>query len=226
MSRTIKIILVDDEELFRTGIAFMLQREEKINILHQSANGKELLDYLEKAPILPDIVLMDLKMPVLNGVETTKVMKEQYPEIDIIALSSYNSKAFILNMINEGASSYIIKNSSPTEMIKTINAVAEKGFYYDNSALNLIKEDKQLETRGNIKSVLDKNFLTSRENEVLELICHQHSTKEIAEKLFISPRTVDEHRRSLLLKTKVKNLAGLVVFAIQNDLIALDEIIK
>ncbi len=223
MNKTIKIILVDDEELFRSGIAFMLQREENINILHQSTNGKELLEYLESASTLPDLILMDLKMPLLNGVETTKIMKVQYPEINIIALSSYHSKAFILNMINEGASSYIIKNSSPAEMIRTINAVAKKGFYYDNTSLRIIREEKMEGNYDTLKSVFDINFLTSREKEVLELICHQNSTKEIADKLFISPRTVDAHRKNLLLKTEVKNLAGLVVFAIQNDLVAIED---
>lgn len=215
--------MVDDEELFRSGIAFILQREDNINILHQSSNGKEVLDYLAIAPTLPNIVLMDLKMPLLNGVETTKILKEQYAEIDVIALSSYHSKAFILNMINEGVSSYIIKNSSPAEMIKTINAVAEKGFYYDNSALRIIMEEKNQGNYNNVKSVLDEEFLSPREKEVLELICHQYSSKEIAEKLFISPRTVDEHRKNLLFKTEVKNLAGLVVFAIQNDLVAIED---
>jgi len=226
MNKAIKIILVDDEELFRSGIAFILNREENINILHQSSNGRELLDYLAIAPTLPDIVLMDLKMPLLNGVETTKILKVEYPDINIIALSSYHSKAFVINMINEGASSYIIKNSSPADMIKTINAVAEKGFYYDSIALRIIKEEKKQSIYDNVKSVLDENFLTAREKEILELICKQHNTKEIAEKLFVSPRTVDVHRKNILLKTEVKNLAGLVVFAIQNDLVALDEIVE
>lgn len=226
MNKTIKIILVDDEELFRSGITFMLQREVNINILHQSSNGRELLDYLTIAPTLPNIVLMDLKMPLLNGVETTKILKVEYPNIAIIALSSYHSKAFIINMIKEGASSYIIKNSSPADMIKTINAVAEKGFYYDSTTLKVLRDEKLNGNYENVKSVLDENFLTPREKEVLVLICQQFSTKEIADKLFISPRTVEVHRKNILLKSEVKNLAGLVVFAIQNDLVILDDLVE
>ncbi len=224
MGYAIKIILVDDEELFRSGIAFMIQREPNIEILHQASNGSELLDYLKENTIHPDIILMDLKMPTLNGVETTKILQKKYPKINVIAMSSYDSKAFVANMIHEGASSYIIKNSSPKEMIETINRVATRGFYYNNTTLKIIREEERADIK--TKSVLDANFLSKREREVLQLICKQQSSAEIAETLFISPRTVDVHRGNLFAKTEVKNVAGLVVFAIQNNLVPIEDLLE
>lgn len=226
MNTTIKIILVDDEELFRSGIKFILDRETNLSVIYEASNGSELLDYLENGNTQPDIILMDLKMPTLNGVETTKILNKDYPKLKVIALSSYDSKSFIVNMINEGVSSYIVKNSTPKEMIETINKVYIKGFHYNSLTLKVIKEEEFEMGKLKSKSVLDTNFLTNREKEVLELICLEHNTAEIADKLCISPRTVDVHRTNMLEKTNSKNVAGLVVFAIQNELIPLESVIK
>ncbi len=226
MYNSIKIILVDDEELFRSGIKFILEREPNFDVLYEASNGSELLDYLEKGNNLPDIILMDLKMPTLNGVETTKILNKEYPMLKVIALSSYDTKSFIINMINEGVSSYIIKNSTPQEMIETINKVYVKGFHYNSLTLKVIKEEEFEMGKLKSKSVLDSNFLTIREKEVLELICQEYNTAEIAGKLFLSPRTVEVHRKNMLEKTQSKNVAGLVVFAIQNDLIPLESLLK
>ena len=127
----IKLLLADDEELFRKGISFLLQRQDNIQILYEANNGSEVFEYLKSSSIHPDIILMDLKMPLLNGVEATKLINKEFPSIKIIALTSYNTKSFIANMIEIGAASYIVKNSTPEEMITTINHVIEKGFYYN-----------------------------------------------------------------------------------------------
>lgn len=226
MVETIKIILVDDEELFRSGIKFILDREPNINVIFEASNGSELLNYLESGNTLPDIILMDLKMPTLNGVETTKILNKEFPNIKVIALSSYDTKSFIINMINEGVSSYIIKNTAPQEMIETIKKVYIKGFHYNSLTLKVIKEEEFEMGKLKTKSVLDSNFLTNREKEILGLICLEHNTSEIADKLCISPRTVDVHRTNMLEKTNSKNVAGLVVFAIQNNLIPLEKVLK
>lgn len=216
----IKIILVDDEELFRKGIFFLLQREENIEIIFEASNGDELMNFLKENNNHPDIILMDLKMPLLNGVEATKLIRNDFPEIKIIALTSYNTDSFISNMIKIGASSYLLKNASPAEMISTINQVFENGFYYNETVFEIIN-------RQNISNFKPKSqyvdiTLTVREREVLELICQQMSTAEIAERLFISSRTVEGHRNNLLLKTEAKNVAGLVVFAIQNNIVLIE----
>lgn len=220
---TIKIILADDEELFRKGIYFLLQREKNFEVIYEATNGSELIDYLKNSDSYPDIILMDLKMPMLNGVEATKIIHKEFPVVKIIALTSYNTKSFIANMINVGASSYLVKNASPKEMIDTINEVAEKGFYYNEVVMNVIQEDI-ISSDKTTKSKFDQDYLTNREREVLELICQQLSTNEIAEKLFISSRTVEGHRNNLLLKTESKNVAGLVVYAVQNKIVGLDNL--
>lgn len=221
MSQKIKIAVADDELLFRKGVVFMLEREEDIAVVFEASNGEEIVNYLnENQNMLPDIILMDLKMPLLNGVEATKKIHKKFPAIKIVALTSYDTKPFILNMIQEGASSYLIKNASPAEMISTIREVALKGFYYNELIMGIIKDGQSFGPK-KIKSTFDEDYLTSREKEVLELICLQQSTNEIAENLFISPRTVEGHRNNLLLKTESKNIAGLVVYALQNKIVVL-----
>jgi DNA-binding NarL/FixJ family response regulator len=222
MSELIKIVLADDEELFRKGLVFLLEREANIKVQFEASNGQELVDYLKDCKEYPDIILMDLKMPFLNGVEATKLIHKEYSSINVIALTSYNTESFIANMINVGASSYLVKSASPQEMLNTIKEVSEKGFYYNETVMRVIHKDIISSTK-NTKSTLDDDFLTTREKEVLELICQQLSTPEIAEKLFISPRTVEGHRNNLLLKTQSKNVAGLVVYAIQHKIIALED---
>lgn len=217
MSKTIKIILVDDEILFRKGISFLLGREPNIDIIFEASNGNELISFLQNNKNNhPDIIIMDLKMPGINGVEATKIIHVEFPKLKIIALTSYDSKSFVANMIDVGAVSYLIKNVTPQELIITINEVAEKGFYYTDYVMKIIQDD--VLTAKKTKSALDNNFLTAREFEVLKLICSQKSTAEIAEKLFISPRTVEGHRNNLLLKTESRNIAGLVVYAVQNEI--------
>lgn len=220
MDKTIKIILVDDEVLFRKGISFLLTREKNIEVLFEASNGLELMEFLKGDNPKPDIIIMDLKMPFLNGIEATKIIRRDFPDIKIIALTSYDSKSFIANMVDVGAVSYLVKNATPQELFATINEVAEKGFYYSDYVLNIIQKD--IVSNKKTKCSFDTNFITSRELEVLQLICKQKSTVEIGEKLFISPRTVEGHRNNLLLKTESKNIAGLVVFAIQNELVSLD----
>ena len=217
MGKKIKIILADDEELFRKGILFLLQREPNIEIIFEASNGNQVMDFLKNNSNHPDIILMDLKMPLLNGVEATKLISQQFSKIKIIALTSYNTKSFIANMIEIGAASYLVKNSSPQEMILTINEVINKGFYYNESVMKVLKEVNTSATRK--ITIFEKEELTTREREILELICNQNSTPEIAEKLFISPRTVDVHRNSILYKTGSQNIAGLVVYAIKNKIV-------
>lgn len=220
MDKTIKIILVDDEMLFRKGISFLLTREKNIEVLFEASNGLELIEFLKGNNPKPDIIIMDLKMPFLNGIEATKIIRRDFPDLKIIALTSYDSKSFIANMVDVGAVSYLVKNATPQELFATISEVAEKGFYYSDYVMNIIQKD--IISHKKTKCSFDSNFITSRELEVLQLICKQKSTIEIGEKLFISPRTVEGHRNNLLLKTESKNIAGLVVFAIQHELVSLD----
>jgi DNA-binding NarL/FixJ family response regulator len=215
----INIVIADDEQLFRSGIRFILEREPNFNISFEAENGKNLLDFLRTTKEFPDIILMDLNMPEMNGVEATKIIHKTHPNIKVVVLTSYNSKSFITNMIDVGASSYLVKNTSPKMVVHTINEVHKKGFYYDEKVLSIINENIISSSGKRIKNDLEQNLLSKREIDVLELICAQKTTVEIADKLFISPRTVDGHRNNLLLKTKSKNVAGLVIYGIQKKLI-------
>jgi DNA-binding NarL/FixJ family response regulator len=221
MSKMAKIILADDEDLFRKGIFYLL-KEHGFDIIFEAGNGSELVEYLQQHTQHPDVILMDIKMPGLNGVEATKQIAQLFPEIKIIALSSYITPTFITNMLQVGAVSYIPKNASPQEMITTIKQVVENGYYYNLLMRQHISLDK-LKAVQNTKSFFDDSFLTKREKEVLQLICKQKSAAEIAGILELSPRTVEGHRNNLLIKTDSKNVAGLVIFAIRNNFIALDD---
>lgn len=213
----IRIAIADDEELFRIGIAHIFSKNPDMEVVFQAENGQQMVNYLATHDPLPDIIVTDIKMPELNGVEATKVIHELYPEIGIIALTTYNTGPFIRNMIDVGASAYLVKNSAPAQVIHTVQQVFYNGFYYDTHVMKIL--NTKYSGTGHDKSVYDTEFLTEREAEVLELICRQHKTSEIAAQLHISPRTVEVHRKNLLTKTGVKNIAGLVIFAIQNDLV-------
>ncbi|MDY8138424.1 response regulator transcription factor [Aquimarina sp. 2201CG5-10] len=212
----IRLAIADDETLFRQGISFILDKETNIDICIQAENGNDLIKQLEATRELPEIILMDLKMPDLNGVEATKIIHKRFPDIKIIALTSYYSKPFITNMLNQGAVAYLAKNATPTKVIETINQVALKGFYYDENMIEIIEEASINTFKKNKYD--DEEYLTRREREVLKLICEQKTTSEIAEQLFISPRTVEGHRNNLLMKTGSKNIAGLVIHAIEHQI--------
>lgn len=220
---SINIAIADDELLFRQGLRAILSKQEDIKILFGASDGKDLIDQLNTANEKPEIIITDLKMPEMDGVEATKIIRETHPEIKIIALTSYFTKPFIVNMIAIGAVAYLAKNSTPALMVKTIREVHAKGFYYDVKVFEFIK-DGAVKGISNLKqSSFNETDLSKRELEVLELICQQMTTNEIAKKLFISPRTVEVHRNNLQIKTGVKNVAGLVIYAIQHNLVTFDK---
>lgn len=223
MDKTIKIAIADDELLFRQGLRAILSKHEDIEILFGASDGKDLINQIGQNREKPEIIITDLKMPEMDGVEATKIIRETYPDIKIIALTSYFSKPFIVNMIAIGAVAYLAKNSTPKLMVKTIREVHAKGFYYNEKVFDYIKDGHAK----HVSKIKANNFnevdFSKREMEVLELICQQLTTAEIAEQLFISPRTVEVHRNNLLLKADVKNVAGLVIYAIQHNLVTFDK---
>ncbi|MCB9306137.1 MAG: response regulator transcription factor [Lewinellaceae bacterium] len=217
----IRIAIADDEALFRKGILMLLEDEADFEIVFEAEDGQHLLEQLKAQDPLPDILLLDLNMPRLSGIEAAKTIREQFPELKFIVLSTFFSKAFIINMIEIGAASYLAKNATPEEMKATIREVQEKGFSYNRQVLEVIRENMLDKTKPKITSPFGVE-LTDREKEILQLICEEYTTHEIAAKLFISPRTVDGHRNNLLQKLGCKNVAGLVVFAIRNDLVTVN----
>ena len=214
----ILISLVDDQQLFRSGLAALIRSVAGFTLLSEAENGKVFIDGLESSDVLPHIALIDMEMPVMNGVELNALLQKKYPSIKVIVLSTYNQERFIGKMIEAGACGYLTKNCEIDELISAINSTHKNGFYFNRDTLAAMRNSSQY------KSTDIKNFsniaieLTSREKEVLTLICKELSNIEIGEQLFISPRTVEGHRNNLLSKTGCRNTAGLVIFAIKNDL--------
>lgn len=213
----IMLALADDEALFRTGIRLLIEDFEGMQVVWEAQDGKDLLDKLAQNETIPDILLLDLNMPKLNGVEAAKIIQKEYPSLSMIVLSSYFDRSFVNNMIELGAVSYLVKNTDPDEVELTIREVMEKGFYYNQAVLGFMREN--MLKKGKLKQSSFETTLTQRESEILQLICEQYTTAEIGNKLFISPRTVDGHRNNLLTKLDCRNTAGLVVYALQHQLV-------
>ena len=211
MTDKIKIFLVDDHNLFREGLKFLLSGNELISEIYEAENGKDLLENV--LDVKPDIILMDIEMPEMNGIEATKEVLKIYPEAKIIALSMYANENFYSEMIDAGAKGFLLKNSKFEDVKKAIADVNEGKNYFSPEILEAIIKNL------NKKKHQKKNSeLTEREIEVLYNICKGLSNHEIADFLFISKRTVDKHRENILLKTQSKNTAGLVIYAIKNEI--------
>ena len=214
----IRIAIADDEALIRKGLGLLIDDWDDITTILYAQDGQDLINQLHDKSDWPDVLLLDLKMPNLDGIDTAKILCEKYDSIKIIVLSTIFNKAFVLNMLEIGASSYLPKNTDPTEFERAIREVATRGFYYSTQVLEFIRDNLTSKTR--IKPRLSFNMqLSDREREILELICNQFTTSEIAKKLYLSPRTVDGYRNNLLSKLGCRNTAGLVAYAIQHQLV-------
>jgi len=210
----IKIIIADDHLMFIDGIKAILANEQEVKIVDHALNGVEVLSLLERGEV--DIVLMDVNMPVMDGIETTKQVRLKYPKVKIIMLTMHNNREFIYGLIHAGASGYILKNTGKEELMDAIRSVYKgKTFYSEDVKETIMQNISQKPAEQKIEAA----HLTDREKEVLKLIAMEHNTNEIAEKLFISINTVETHRKNLLSKLNAKNIAGLVKFALQTGLI-------
>ena len=216
------IAIADDEALFRRGMRLILEDYPGMKVMLEAENGQDLLDKIRASDELPDVLLLDLKMPVMGGIEAAEVIRREFPSILIVVISSHFSKAFIINMIEIGASAYLGKNTAPDEVVETIRMVREKGFYYNTSVMAIIRENIMAPVQGKHSRDLQVE-ITNREKEVLQLICEEYTTQEIADRLYLSVRTVDGHRNNLLSKLGCRNTAGLVVYALQNGLVKIRE---
>lgn len=218
MSAKILIALADDEALFRRGMRLILEDYPDLEVILEAENGEDLLNKIRTSHELPEVLLLDLKMPGVTGIEAAEIIRRDFPSIQIVVVSSHVSKAFILNMIEIGAAAYLGKNAHPDEVVETIRMVREKGFYYNSTVMEVIREN--IMGKNPVKP--QRSFeveLTAREREVLQQICEEYTTQEIADKLFISNRTVEGHRNNLLSKLGCRNTAGLVVYALQSGLV-------
>jgi DNA-binding NarL/FixJ family response regulator len=213
--KKIKITIADDYKIFREGLKISLAADSDFEFLHEADNGEDLISNIEKDR--PDVILMDLKMPIMDGMEATQIIRKKYNDIKILVVSMYEEDKFIIHLMEIGANCYLLKNSEPDEIRKAIHAVTENGYYFNDLVNKALL--KKLVIKNNIKPSFNENIeLTERELEVLKLICEEKTAAEIAKIIFLSPRSVEGIRQRLIEKIGVRNTAGLVLFAAKNNI--------
>ena len=214
--KQIKIMIVDDHQVVVEGLKTILKDIPEFKIVATASSGNEALGLAKKNS--PDVVLMDISMPELNGIETTSRMHSENPGVKVIALTMHNDKGMINKMLMAGASGYVLKNTSQKELIEAIKKVSGGGKYF-SSDITLTLIEKNSSHVIPVKDSMGKTELSDREIEVIKLIAQGYSSREIGEKLFISPRTADKHRTNVIQKLQVKNIADLVHYCMKNNLL-------
>lgn len=216
--KTINILLVDDHPMIRAGIRSLLEGEKNIGAIDEVSDGEDCLEIVDIKKY--QVIIMDIKMPKKSGIDTTKDLLKSNPNLNVLALSMHDEQDFIIKMLQAGAKGYLLKNSPKEELLKAIESVSNGENYFSNDVSSIMlskyihkefpsaKKDYKLDIQ-----------LTKRETEIIKMIAEELTNGEIAEKLNISIRTVDTHRRNLLQKLDVKNTAGLVRYALQNGLL-------
>ena len=212
----IKIAIADDYKIYRDGLKVHLSSDEQLEVVLEADNGEELLKGLPEAK--PDVIIMDLKMPIMDGMEATKEVRKKFASIKVLVVTMYEDDKFIIHMMENGANGYLLKNTEPEELQRSIYSVYETGYYFNDLVNKALL--KKLILKGNIKPSFNQNIeFSERELEVLKLICEEKTAAEIGKQLYISPRTVEGHRTKLIEKVGVRNTAGLVMFAIKSGLV-------
>jgi DNA-binding NarL/FixJ family response regulator len=215
----VNVAIAEDQSLFRKGLKQLMDEYlQNIKIVMEAENGADLLNKLALCEEdLPHILLLDISMPLMDGIETFGHLRKKYPGMKVIVLSVHQEDRYVVKMIELGANGYLLKNAELAEVEKAILQVMEHDYYFNERMIASIK--KGLRNRKDIE--LNSAKITSREKEILQLICEEKTAAEIATGLFISERTVEGHRNNLLQKTGAKNTAGLVIYAIKNQLVSI-----
>ncbi len=207
-----QVAIADDHQIFRQGLSMLLNSMPDIKVVAQAANGKELIDYLQKLSI--DLVFLDINMPEMNGLDTAQWIKNHFPSIKIVVLTMHTDNQYIKSVLNAGVSGYLLKTADNTQIEKAVNTIIHGNTFFSDEIKKIMNEEQQ--STNDLKEIALQS-LTKRELEVLQLICQGITTQEIAEKLFLSHKTVEGHRSNLMLKTGTKNAVDLVIFAIKNQ---------
>ena len=217
----IKVLIVDDHALVRDGINALLNNQSDIQVAGEAANGEEAISKADS--VKPEIILMDIMMPDMNGIEAARVIREQHPDIKIIFLSMEVTEQFISEAISVGASGYLPKDSKRNILLEAIRKVKEGGKYFSNTISEIVFEKfYQKSVQGGKPEPVINNKISKRELEVIKLIAAGMGNKDIADKLFISVRTVDAHRNHILQKLNIHSTAELVKYAIKNNIVPLE----
>ncbi|MBS1760975.1 MAG: response regulator transcription factor [Bacteroidetes bacterium] len=212
----IKVAIADDHKIFRKGVILSLRPYTNIKFIFEAENGEELLNGIKDNK--PDVILTDLRMPGKDGIEATKTISKLYPEIKVLVLSMYEDERFVFHLMENGANGYLLKSAEPTEIRRAIMEVHEKGYYLSHF-VNRILLKKSHARQKIVPSLNNEITLSDKEKDVLRFICMEFTASEIARKMEISPRTVEAIKDRLMERFGSKNTAGLVFFAVKNNLI-------
>jgi two-component system response regulator DegU len=215
MYKSIKLAVVDDQPLFRKGLISLIKEFDQFDVIIDASHGQKLIEQLENEN--PDVILLDIEMPVMNGIQTTEYLRKKYPGIKILILTMHNEEEIIHNLIEKGAHGFLLKNSDLEIIIEAIHSVITNGYYFNDSVSKTMV--KELVSNEKIKPIFQTANLSRREIEVIQLICKEFTNREIAVQLFISARTVDGHREKILNKINAKNTAGIVMYANKYNLL-------
>lgn len=207
----IRVLLADDHQLFLDGLKSLLEKDDEIEVIGEALDGHEVLEILEQNPI--DVAILDIEMPNLNGVKTTELIRQKYPKTKVLVLTMYNKKDFIVNLMKYGASGYILKNKTKEELLNAIHNVHGGKTHYGLEILNTATSIDE--------NHYEEGILTEREEQVLVKIAEGYKSREISELLFISEATVNTHRRNILAKLNLPNVAHLVRYAIKHGYVEL-----
>lgn len=216
MSSEIRVAIADDHKIFRKGVILSLRHYPNIKFVLEAENGEELLANLEAAA--PQVVLMDLRMPVKDGIETTKFINKNFPHIAVLVLTMHEDDKFVTHLMENGASGYLLKSTDPQEIRKAILEVSTKGYYLNNFVNRILLKRAHIKSK-TIGSLTNSIDVSDKEKEVIRYICMEFTSQEIGEKMDISARTVESIKERLMERFGVKNTAGLVFFAVKNELV-------
>ena len=220
IKKKIKIFLVDDHQIVRDGIKSLLQNAPEITISGEASSGKELLSCISSSD--SDVILMDISIPDISGIELTKQIHKNFPDIKVLILSMYTQEDFIVNAIAAGAKGYLPKNTTRPELLKAINEIYEGNENYSDAISKIILENYISNVRKTKEPEPEKekeeDLLSSREKQILQMVVEGHSNQEIADKLFISIRTVESHKNHIMQKLGIKSIVELIKYAIRNNI--------
>ena len=222
MKYNISLVIADDHEIFRDGLALMLSKQEDIALVGQAENGRELVEMVEE--LNPDIVITDIKMPLLDGIEATKQLLKKNADRKIIALSMFDEDNLIIEMLEAGAKGYLLKNADKKEILEAIVTVYEDNIFYCRHTTSKLAS-MIVKSRFDPQKKKQGVAFTDREKEIIRLICRQQTAQQIGNQLFLSKRTVEGYRTKIMEKMDAKNTAGVVIFALKNNLIREEDVV-
>jgi two-component system, NarL family, response regulator DegU len=216
MRKKLKIYIADDHTLFRKAMVNLIQSFESVDSVKDAENGKELLTLMKYE--VPDVAIVDLQMPVMDGADTCENIVEKYPDVKIIILTMHDSERYILHMMEMGVHAFLLKNTEPEELEEAIHAVVEKDFYHNDLVASVLRKNVRDKKAGQ-RPDFSATELSDREIEIVKLVCQELTIKEIGNKLSISENTVRNHRSNIMEKIKVSNMVGLVKYAYETGLV-------